>query len=484
MNPSINLATNECPAAADLAALLGDHLDESRRQALEDHIGTCLRCQQSMLDLAGVIEGIDALSDAPANIVPPTEFLARMKQVVATEAAKTLADRAAVTGKLPANLGIEILEEIGRGATSVVYRAKQASLDRIVAVKVMPADHLAPDSLIRTQRGVEALATLVHPNVVQVFDVGQAGNLAYGLLEYVPGGTLKRRLREHPYAPADAARMVRTIAQAVAFVHARGIVHRDLKTSNILLCADGQPKIVDFGLAKRLDDPGKLTADGDVLGTPAYMAPELANHGSGNAGPLVDVFSLGIILYELLTGRLPFHGPTSLDTLYQVVHLPPMPPTLIAPQIPPDLESICLKCLSKEPESRYRSAQAFADDLGHFLAGEPIDARPAATTERLTKWLRRRPDLALLIGLLLLLSLVVIVSLAVERQMLKRMSQQNAADLEESRKQTYDLLLGIARQAIATNDFAAARETLEKCDPPLRDTRWRELDKIVTEKRF
>lgn len=470
---------NECPTAADLAALLGDHLDEAKRQALEDHLGVCLRCQQAMLDLAGVIEGIDALSDHPATVGPPAEFLSRMKHVVAGEAARALADRAALAAKLPASLGVDLLEEVGRGGTSVVYRARQASLDRIVAVKLVPADHLAADSLVRTRRGVEALAALTHPNIVQVYDAGQSANLAYGLLEFMPGGTLKRRLRDHPYTPADAARIVRTVALAVAFMHSRGIVHRDLKSSNILLAADNEPKVADFGLAKRVDDVGKLTLEGDVLGTPSYMAPELASSGSANAGPLVDVFSLGIILYEMLTGRLPFHGPTSLDTLYQVVHLPPMPPTMIAPQVSRDLEAICLKCLRKEPELRYASAQDFADDLGRFLAGEPIHARPVATPERLTKWLRRRPDLAALIGVVMLLSFAVIASLFVERQELRRMSRTNAAALEESRKQTNDVLLELAQQALERKDFAAARAALKRCDPELRDDRWRELDAAV-----
>jgi hypothetical protein len=302
----------------------------------------------------------------------------------------------------------EILSELGRGGMGVVYKAWQKSLKRTVALKMIRGGaHAGREDLGRFKTEAESVARLRHPNIVQIHEVGEQDGLPYFSLEFVEGGTLADRVAGTPLDGTAAARLVQTLAEAVHHAHVNGVVHRDLKPGNVLLTADGTPKVTDFGLAKRLDEAGQ-TQSNSILGTPSYMAPEQAAGKNKEVGAPADVYALGAVLYELLTGRPPFRAATPLDTVLQVVSAEPAAPRLLNPKIRRDLETICLKCLQKEPHKRYASAAALADDLRRFLAGEPIEARPVSAAERLWRWGRRHPARAALLVVSLLLLLVVL----------------------------------------------------------------------------
>jgi eukaryotic-like serine/threonine-protein kinase len=304
---------------------------------------------------------------------------------------------------LPAVPGYEVLEPLGRGGMGVVYKARQLGLRRLVALKMLRADDpAAAELLARFRAESAALARLQHPNIVQVFEVGEHQGRPFFSLELVEGGSLDRCLDGAPQPAAPVAQFVQTLARAVQYAHERGIVHRDLKPHNVLLAEDGTPKVTDFGLAKLLvAEPGLSslhyqTQSGAILGTPSYMAPEQAGDRAGAVGPWTDVWALGAILYELLTGRPPFRGGTVLETLEQVRTQEPVPPSRLQPKVPRDLETVCLKCLRKEPAQRYASAEALADDLQRFGEGRPVLARPLSRRERCWKWAKRRPAAAAL----------------------------------------------------------------------------------------
>jgi tetratricopeptide (TPR) repeat protein len=306
--------------------------------------------------------------------------------------------------------GYEILGELGRGGMGVVYKARQIGLNRLVALKmILAGGHASAGELDRFRTEAEAVARLQHPNVVAIHEVGEQNGLPYFSLEYCEGGSLAARLDGTPWEPANAAALGETLARAMQAAHARGIVHRDLKPANILLAGDGKPKIADFGLAKQLDSGPGRTASGAIMGTPSYMAPEQAG-GAKDVGPAADVYALGAVLYELLTGRPPFKAPTDLDTMLQVVSDDPVPPTRLQPKTPLDLETICLKCLAKEPARRYPAAEAMAEDLHRFRVGEPIAARPVGRLERGRRWCRRNPALA---GSLAAIALALVLGAAV-----------------------------------------------------------------------
>jgi WD40 repeat protein len=298
--------------------------------------------------------------------------------------------------------GYDILAEIGRGGMGVVYRARQTRLGRVVALKmILAGGHAGEQDLERFRNEAQAAARVQHPNIVQIHEVGEHDGLPFLSLEFCGGGSLETKLAGTPLPPAEAAALVETLARAMHAAHAKGVIHRDLKPANVLLTEDGIPKITDFGLAKKLDDVGH-TATGTVMGTPSYMSPEQAHGAGGTSGPAVDVYALGALLYECLTGRPPFRAATQMDTLVQVLSDDPVPPSRLQPRTPRDLETICLKCLRKEPARRYASAAELADDLHRFLHDEPIAARPAGRVERLARWVRRRPaEAALLVAVAL-----------------------------------------------------------------------------------
>jgi WD40 repeat protein len=291
----------------------------------------------------------------------------------------------------------------------VVYKARHLALKRTVALKIMLAGgHAGSQELARFQIEAEAVARLQHPNIVQIHEVGAAGGYPYCALEFVEGGNLASKLGGKPLPAREAARLVEALARAMQLAHSRNVVHRDLKPANVLLTAAGTPKVTDFGLARQLDSATGQTQPGALMGTPNYMAPEQASGRAHEAGPAADVYALGTLLYECLTGRPPFQGKTVMAILDQVRTREPAPPSRCQPTVPRDLETICLKCLHKQPEQRYASAQALAEDLHRWQTGEPITARPTGWLERTVKWARRRPAQAglVLLALLLLLGLV------------------------------------------------------------------------------
>ena len=360
--------------------------------------------------------------------------------------------------KLPEVAGYEMLGLLGRGGMGVVYKARQRALDRVVALKMIrPGAEADEQDLLRFRTEAEASARLQHPNIVQIYEVGEQDGRPYLALEYVGGGGLDRFLGGAPQPPRAAAEFVAQLARAMHYAHGRGVLHRDLKPSNVLLSGEGPemggerdtlaasaarpstlaaPKITDFGLAKRLHSDSGLTQTGAVLGTPSYMAPEQAA-GDKNVGAAADVYALGAILYEMLTGRPPFRGPTAYDTLLQVRQSEPAPPSRLQPRVPRDLETICLKCLQKSPAKRYAGAGALADDLGRYLAGRPILARPAGRAERAWRWCRRNPKDAALVaaGLLaVVLGVVAYLWISGARQAAEQDRRDRQAAAEQDRR--------------------------------------------------
>lgn len=302
--------------------------------------------------------------------------------------------------------GYEILGELGRGGMGVVYKARHRALNRLVALKmILAGSHASASDLARFKIEAEAAARLQHPGVVQLYEIGEYRGLPYFSLEFCPGGSLEKRLQGTPMPPGEAAALVEKLAWAMHAAHQKGIIHRDLKPANILVSEDGTPKITDFGLARKLDDVSQ-TQSGSIMGTPSYMSPEQAGGRTRELGPACDIYALGAILYECLTGRPPFKAATAVDTLLQVVGDEPVPPSRLNAQVPRDLETICLKCLHKDPARRYFAAQDLAEDLRRFQAGEPITARPISRRERVWRWCRKNPavaSLSVLVFLLLLL---------------------------------------------------------------------------------
>ena len=336
------------------------------------------------------------MEDRPAQVPPTIAYVP-----LAVDPDATLPPGSAETSDrhpiLPSAVpdGYEIEAELGAGGMGVVYRARHVSLRRTVAIKMLLSGSRANGGeLVRFRGEAEAAAQLQHPNIVQVYEIGDHEGCCYIAFEFVDGGNLSQQLRGVPLAAERAARLVECLARAAHVAHQKGIVHRDLKPANILMTCEGVPKIADFGLAKRMVGGSGQTQSGVIVGTPSYMAPEQASGHGKSVGPAADVYALGAILYETITGRPPFVGETTFDTIVQVLEKVPVRPRVLNGEVPRDLETICLKALAKEPRARYPSALAFADDLARFADGCPIQARRGGRCARIWRWCRHNPALA------------------------------------------------------------------------------------------
>jgi serine/threonine-protein kinase len=279
--------------------------------------------------------------------------------------------------------GYELLGQAGIGGMGIVFRARQQATGRIVAVKMLRDDDQSiPDAPRRFQREIQCLASLDHPNVLKVFESGARDGVAYLIMEYLEGGNLVKRLNGSPMPPREAAQLLATLAGAVQYLHGRGLVHRNLKPQNVLFTADGTPKLIDFGLA-RLGKDDAPAGEGVVVGTPSYMAPEQVAGRSTAIGPATDVYGLGAVLYECLTGKPPFEGASVMETLKRVGSWEPEPPHALNKQVDREIEGVCLRCLCKEPRDRYASAQEVTEDLGRYLDGQPVRGRRSGFWQRL-----------------------------------------------------------------------------------------------------
>jgi WD40 repeat protein len=393
----------------------------------------------------------------------------------------------------------------------IVYRARQVKAKRLVAVKMILAKSGAAEpERARFRMEAEAVARLQHPNIVQIFEVGEHDGLPFFSLEFVEGGTLAAKLAGTPLPPRQAAALGEALGRAMHAAHKAGVIHRDLKPANVLLTANGTPKVTDFGLAKSLEEDSGQTREGMVMGTPAYMAPEQARGSVKEFGPVTDVYALGAILYECLTGRPPFQGASVLETLEQVRGREPVPPRQLQPTVPRDLETVCLKCLHKEPARRYPSAEALAEDLHRFLNNEPVRARPVGPWERAVKWAKRRPAIAGLLAAVVLVGTVGLAGIlwkwreadrnaaqamealgketvalqrqkeATEEATASAVKERNAKEderkaREKAQRQLYVSRAHEAATALANNDVRTAESLLLACPAPLRGWEWHHL---------
>ncbi len=380
--------------------------------------------------------------------------------------------------------GYEIVGILGQGGMSVVYLARQAALNRLVALKVIRARVYAdPEVAARFRDEAEAAARFQHPNLVQVYEVGEFEGLGYLVLEYVAGGNLQQKLAGNPQPPREAARLIEQLARALHYAHQRGIVHRDIKPANVVLTEEGIPKVTDFGLAKLMERENGLTRTGDIMGTPSYMAPEQARGTPADVTAAADIYALGAILYEMLTGRPPFKGSTPLFDPEPGRRAGCAAAGRLQRHLPREVETICLKCLEKDPRKRYATAEDLADDLRRFLEDRPILARRIGRAEWLWRWCRREPVKAALAASLVLAVIAGFLGVAVQMRRAEGKARDEAterahAELAEGKAldHLYSSRLAQARLQWRLNDIPVARQLLEGCDPGRRGWEWRYLD--------
>jgi serine/threonine protein kinase/Tfp pilus assembly protein PilF len=533
------LQTLPCPEAHDLQRFLLGQLARADADYLEEHLVHCQRCLTKVPALKAsdaVVEAMRALAvsdepekdmveglinrlqqlqpagksqDTDLNSAPSTEVDQasgkRRYQEADTLDDPVLAGRASRTEiwtgsaessrkapsleAMPAGLtiaGYDVLGELGRGGMGVVYKARQRSLNRLVALKmILSGAHAGAAERARFRSEAEVLARLQHPHIVQIYEIGDHEGRPFLALEFIEGRSLTQCLKSAPQNARSSAQLVEILARAMQAAHERGIIHRDLKPANILLVrserpqavalgsADEggryEPKITDFGLAKQLDKGPGHSETGLVVGTPSYMAPEQAQGKTREIGPPADIYALGAILYDLLAARPPFKAETPIETITQVIHHDPVPPSQLQPTVARDLETICLKCLQKEPQRRYPSARALADDLARFLAGEPIQARPVGLWERAIKWARRRPVAAALAGVSCLTAISLLFGAFIWAEYQYQQAQVAVKDSELARQKLEDyqtLAAGLEKAQgallagkvyLASGDFQNAR---------------------------
>jgi WD40 repeat protein/tRNA A-37 threonylcarbamoyl transferase component Bud32 len=468
-----------CPTDEELSAYnLGD-LPEDALDLVAEHLERCRGCDEKVRRLDGQTDPIlSAMRLSVVGLSRPAGVSFVLGPPV-SDSSPAVAEprRVAREGALPDLAGYEVLGLLGEGGMGVVYKARHLKLNRLVALKMIAGSPLKIIARFRIE--AEAVARLQHPNIVQIFEVGDQDGRPYLALEFVEGGALEHRLAGTPQPPRQVPELIRTLALAVDYAHRRGIVHRDLKPSNILIAADGAPKITDFGVAKRLEADDQRTRDGEIMGTPRYMAPEQASGRGDLVGPATDVYSLGVILYEMLTGRVPHQAATSFETLRLVREQEPVPPSRLQPRLPRDLETVALKCLRKEPSRRYASASALAEDLGRYLAGEPIQARPVGAAERAYKWARRRPIYATWIavavlglaasGLFLWRYYATLrwynTGLRVAADQAREIARAEAKSRREAETALYFSRIALAETELRNNNVAGAEVLLAQCVP-------------------
>lgn len=522
-----------CPSAEQLDALLNDQLTESTRSAVEDHIETCTTCQD-------FLERRVKVHDLLFGPIPGTEHAVNQETPFVRNQAGL---RSEPTASKPVGIpGHEVLGQLGHGGMGVVHLARDLRLKRMVALKVLRGGDLATENeRSRFFSESEAVARLNHPGIVQIYEAGEYEGMPYLTMEYLEGGTLADRLTGVPVLPREAAILVEALARAVHHAHERGVVHRDLKPANVLfpkgadpnaaedteeawdgpnrketetetetetntdpdpdhdrtafhrfpdsfvsLDLTSPPKVADFGVSKLLGATAH-TVSGAVVGTPSYMAPEQADGRSKAAGPAADVYSLGAILYQLLTGRPPFVGATPAETLLQVVNADPVTPRRLVPALPRDLETIALCCLAKATSRRYASASGLADDLSRFLRGEPITQRPAGHLERFGRWARRKPSEAALVVVSALALLGFAVGGTVFTLRLadaRGRAETNAATAREalahSLDDSYAMRIALGQRELSERNTARARELLTAAPVSHRGWEWRYLSHLAS----
>lgn len=480
----------EHPSRQILERLLAETLSDTDRTDVESHLENCSQCQTTLHELTVEDAGGDSSVSlkSPSGSIPAPinaeseEFFRRLKRIPAP-GESLAADRSNGGQSEHANQiqieGYEIIEEVGRGAFGVVYRARDRKLNRLIALKLIHAGpRLPPEARQRFMAEAMTIARLKHPNIIQIYAVGEHAGCPFLSLELVDGGNLAVWMNGKPQPVLDCIRIVSSLAQAIDYAHRNGVVHRDLKPANVLFIAVADEagkreiKITDFGIAKVLPEPGitqaGMTQTNEILGTPAYMAPEQANGKASQIGPATDVYSIGAIFYELLTGRPPFQGANTLDTLMQALWQDPVPVRLLVPRVPRDVETICLKCLQKDPQRRYLTAAALADDLRRFEKGEPIMARPVGIAERAMKWIRRHPAIVVSVTAAMLTVLILICTAfgmlsqrastiaAVEEDLRGAIASQQKSEWQQARD-----TLDRATLRLAGHDYGDLRHRLE-----------------------
>jgi WD40 repeat protein len=462
----------ECVSDDDLRAYLLGELPVRLIAAVTAHLDGCPDCQAAARRLDAVTDpALSALRRAVAPARPDTPSLPAGDP-------GGRRDGPAGRGAPPAVAGYTIVRELARTSASVVYEARQAHPGRPVALKmILAGPHAGVGHRARLLAEADAIARLRHPNIVQVYEVGSHDGVPFLSLEYMEGGDLAALLAAAPLPPARAAALLEVLARAVHAAHAAGVIHRDLKPANVLLTADGTPKVADFGLARH--DRPELTATGAVMGTPSYMAPEQAAGQNRAVGPAADVYALGAILYECLTGRPPFRGDSDLETLQQTASAEPVPPRRLRATVPRDLDTVCLKCLEKEPARRYATALELAEDVARFRRGEPVRARPLGRVGRGWRWCRRNPVLALLtLALLAVMVAGTVVSSALawwaldeaEKARTQAKAAEEAAERlrqeqEHGERQLYLARVALLRIAWNEGNVARAQELLDLTRP-------------------
>lgn len=438
----------DCPGSEELSRWLAEDLPASKLGSIEAHIEACAHCQAAVEKLLTPRAEKKCDGEPPTVRAAEAAFLHRvaLRKPAAFEAVTAILSPlpSEAPSPPPVLIGYEIFEEIGRGGMGIVYKAWQRPLNRPVAIKMVLLEASAkPEILIRFRQEAELAARLVHPNIVQVHEISHQEQTSFLVMELVEGGTLSRKCERRPQPAREAAHLVEVLARAIEHAHHKGVLHRDLKPSNILLTAEGVPKIADFGLATCIGLETGLTATGSLLGTPEYMAPEQANQRQRQIGPATDVYGLGAILYELLTGRPPITGTDVMDVLVRLREEEVISLRRLQPSVPRDLETVCLKCLQKDPRQRYPSAEALADDLHRFLDGKPTLARPVSMPERAWRWAKRNRTLAATLSavavLLIVLALGSTLSAVLFREQRDRAVDAEART-ETARRETQDLL--------------------------------------------